>query len=177
MDRLYHCTVGTYRALVKPWLGGVSAEKRLLDGGNWFGNDSTWRMVVDLFKIAMYADKEGILRETPQRAIFSIVDGIVGGENNGPLAPDEKRAGVVIGGPNPLAVDIIGARLIGFDWQELKWVRRLVDLDFVSDPSELRIESNIPQFTAMFETQDPLLDFVPHMGWQGHLELARSNKS
>ena len=95
LERVYNSIVKTYRRLVKPWFGGVSPEKRLLDGGNWHGNDSAWRMAVDLMRIAILADKEGTLKETPQRKIFSVVDGIIGGENNGPLVPDRQISGVI----------------------------------------------------------------------------------
>jgi len=87
--------------------------------GNWYGNDTTWRMVIDLNRILMYADKNGNLQDSPARRIFCIVDGIVGGEGNGPLDPTPKPAGIVLAGMNPVAVDLVCARLMGFDYKRL----------------------------------------------------------
>ena len=87
--------------------------------GNWYGNDTAWRMVIDLNRILMYADKNGHLQDTPVRRIFCIVDGIIGGEGNGPLDPTPKPAGIVLAGMNPVAVDLVCARLMGFDYKQL----------------------------------------------------------
>jgi uncharacterized protein (DUF362 family) len=104
------------------------------------------------------------------------VDGIIGGENNGPLSPDEKRAGVLIAGFDPLAVDIVGCRLMGFDWKKLKWATDFVENErfncFVRDISSIRIKSWTDEFLNMFETNDKLLDFLPHPGWRGYVELS-----
>ena len=48
--------------------------------GSWHGNDTIWRAVVDLNKILLYADGEGVMRDTPQRRYYAIVDGVVAGE-------------------------------------------------------------------------------------------------
>lgn len=53
-------------------------------------------MTSDLMKITIYPDKDGILNNFLQQRIFSIVDGIIGGENNGLLAPNRKEAGIII---------------------------------------------------------------------------------
>ncbi|HIE98753.1 MAG TPA: DUF362 domain-containing protein [Fuerstia sp.] len=68
----------------------LSDETDRTDGGNWHGNDTCWRMVADLAKLMCYADNEGTLHETPQRAMFCVVDGIIGGDGNGPMRPDAR---------------------------------------------------------------------------------------
>lgn len=169
-DRAYDYFVKIYRSLVKPWFGSVSAEKWILDGGNWYGNDSTWRMVVDLMRVAIFADKNGNLTNEPQRKIFSIVDGIIGGDNNGPLVPDEKKAGVIMAGSNPLAVDIVGTRLMDFNWEKLKWIGYLMDDDFFVSSEDIRILSENPDIMSAFQSSDPILGFTPHPGWKGFIE-------
>src|SRR5579875_2846957 len=47
------------------------------------------------------------------RPDFAIVDGIVGMEGNGPIQGRPKRAGVLIFGDDPVAVDATAARLMG----------------------------------------------------------------
>jgi len=87
--------------------------------GNWYGNDTTWRMVIDLNRILAYADKNGNILDRPARHIFCIVDGIVGGEGNGPLDPTPKKVGMVLAGGNGVAVDLACAHLMGFDYRRL----------------------------------------------------------
>src|SRR5439155_27141491 len=84
--------------------------------GNWSGNDTCWRMAADLIRIALFADRNGKLCTTPQRRFLSVVDGIIGGEGNGPLHPTPKPCGVLLAGMHPVAVDLVCARLMGFDY-------------------------------------------------------------
>lgn len=116
MNSLYIAIFNFCKRFLKPIIGKVPENKMIFNCGNWYGNDIAWRMVSDLMKTILYVDKKGMLRNNPQRKVFSIIDGIIGGENNGPLTPDEKKGGIVISGFNLLAVDIVGARLMGFDW-------------------------------------------------------------
>jgi hypothetical protein len=171
---LYAAAVTTYR-LLKPVIGSFDKSKLMLDAGNWHGNDSAWRMVSDLMKVIIYADKDGIMQDAPQRKVFCVIDGIIGGEKNGPLAPDEKKAGVVICGLNPLAVDVVGARLMGFDWKRVRYVTNLFanrHFDFyLRGAKSIKVASNKPEFESMFDTDSRLLQFTPHPGWRGHLEL------
>ena len=53
--------------------------------GNWYGNDTCWRMVMDLNKIAEYGCADGTISTVPQRQIWSLVDATIGGEGAGPL--------------------------------------------------------------------------------------------
>lgn len=170
-DRAYQALASGYRAVVKPWLGGVAKEKQAFDGGNWHGNDSAWRMVVDLMKIVHYADAEGRIHADPQRRILSVVDGIVGGENNGPLTPDARPVGVIAAGRNPLAVDLVCTRLIGFDPLRLKWIAALLAGPYFASLGAIEVRSEEESLREMLRTRDPLLAFRPHPGWAGQVEI------
>ena len=144
--------------------------------GNWYGNDTTWRMVIDLNRILMYADNNGHLQDNPARGIFCIVDGIVGGEGNGPLDPTPKPANMVLAGNNALAVDLVCARLMGFDYRQLRVLHRaLADHSMPVcgfEYDEVVCKSKDPQFSrALAEFDGMGLAFKPHFGWQGHVEL------
>ena len=160
-----------------PELEAVVKGDHMLHGGNWHGNDTAWRMTADLGRAVVFADAEGVVRDTPQRRFFSVVDGIVAGEREGPLAPDPVRAGVLLAGENPLAVDIAGARVIGQDWRKLKFVRWLLEQsphDFgIRDPAaDVEIAADPAEWSAML--RDPGVEtyrFEPHPGWVGHVEL------
>lgn len=45
-------------------------------------------MVLDLNRILVYGDAHGAVHDAPQRKIFSLTDGIVAWDRNGPLAPE-----------------------------------------------------------------------------------------
>jgi len=54
---------------------------------------------------------------------FAIVDGIVGMEGNGPIQGTPKRAGVLIFGEDPVAVDATAARLMRIDPSKVEHLR------------------------------------------------------
>ena len=157
---------------------GIKAgeDKRILDAGNWYGNDSAWRMTADLMKIITYADAQGRLHDTPQRRVYSIVDGIIGGDRNGPLTPDPVPAGILIGGENFLAVDLVATRLMGFDPLKLSLYRHLL---LEAKPGYgLRRPADVVVFSEESAWQECLtnktekyLDFKPHPGWKGTVEI------
>jgi uncharacterized protein (DUF362 family) len=79
----------------------------------WHGNDTTWRMVLDLNRIAEYGLIDGTLSEIPQRHIFSLCDGIIGGQGDGPLEPDPLALGVISFTNNSAVNDNAMAILMG----------------------------------------------------------------
>jgi uncharacterized protein (DUF362 family) len=155
----------------------VEKEKRLLDVGNWYGNDSAWRMCVDLIKLIMFADKDGGLHQNrKQRRLFSIIDGIVGGENKGPLEPDPNRSGVLIASESFLAADIVGARLMGFDPMKVKTLSYLLsdsDWDYgVKEYADINVRSADASIRdCLDDSTNKFFDYKPYPGWVGHIEI------
>ena len=94
--------------------------------GNWSGNDTLWRTILDLNRILLHADKRGVMRHERQRTVLTLIDGIVAGEGNGPLAPEPKRCGVLVGGLDPWACDWVTTRMMGVD---------PVAIGFLADPA------------------------------------------
>lgn len=78
----------------------------------WFGNDTTWRMVLDLNLIALYGKTDGTISETPQRILFSLCDGIVGGQGDGPLKPEPLALGFLGFTNNSALIDLCFAELM-----------------------------------------------------------------
>jgi uncharacterized protein (DUF362 family) len=124
--------------------------------GNWHGNDTTWRMVLDLNRALFEFDGAGQPRTKPLRYL-SIVDGIIAGEGDGPMEADAKPCGVLLAGTNPAAVDFVCAQVMGFDWQKLPVVREGLQ-QFGLTPEDI-----------MADIGDPFY-FKPHFGWKGHIE-------
>lgn len=169
-------------------LGGVWARKikrlgkkifggsdQVVREGNWYGNDTAWRMVLDLNKVLFYYAGDGTLRKEPRRYL-SIVDGIIAGEGDGPVAAEPKPAGLLVAGFNPVAVDTACAVLMGFDYRKIPLLACAWKIsnhplaDF--HPSEIHFLSNMPYWNGKLEDLEraPHLGFLPHFGWRGHIE-------
>ncbi len=147
--------------------------QKVVRSGNWHGNDTCWRMVLDLNKCLWFFDGDGRRRTKPLRYL-SIVDGIVAGEGNGPMAPDAKPCGVILAGLHPVAVDCVAATVMGFDWRKMRLLRnsfRMRELNFVSfEPADIRVISNQPAWAGSMEGMDDTFRFRPHFGWVGAIE-------
>jgi hypothetical protein len=92
-------------------------------GGGWSGNDTAWRMALDLARILHYANVRGEMRGEFQRTHLSLIDGIIGGEAEGPLRPTPIRSGAVVFGDSLASTDRVACRLMGFDPEEIPLVR------------------------------------------------------
>ncbi len=65
-----------------------------------------------------------MLRETPQRRHLTLIDGIVAGEGDGPLAPTPVDAGALLFADDVVLADRIACRLMGFDPHDVPLVDR-----------------------------------------------------
>jgi uncharacterized protein (DUF362 family) len=159
----------------KIFWGGKSVKEMSLEflsrnamEGSWFGNDTLWRTIVDLNNILFFADKEGQIRNEPQRSYLAIVDGIIAGEKNGPMEHLPKQCGSIIGGFNPVAVDYVAATLMGFDYSKIPQINR----NFVN--STFKLASFYPEEIQIRSLPEAVeaLNFQPPSGWEGHIEIA-----
>ncbi len=107
MEILHYLLTGTLRQL------GV------IRGGAWYGNDTTWRMTLDLARILQYGSSAGVLHENRQRRHLVLIDGIIGGEGNGPLAPTPVDCGTLIFADDPTLADRVAWRLMGYQPEAL----------------------------------------------------------
>ena len=156
---------------------------QFIRAGNWYGNRTTWRMCCDLNRCLYYSDKDGLHldHDGPVRTVLTIIDGVLAGEGEGPLAPADVPLGSVIAGADPVAVDLVAVRLMGFDESKLSKlrgpmedegpritaVRSAADVEVgevasVSGNTETRTLDDITTTTA----------FEAHAGWIGHVEHA-----
>jgi uncharacterized protein (DUF362 family) len=151
--------------------------QKVVRSGNWHGNDTCWRMVLDLNKCLFFFDGTGQPRTEPLRYL-ALVDGIIGGEGDGPLAPDPKPCGMVLAGTHPVAVDLVAARLMGFDWHKLRMLRQAFDLrglSFVNFQAEdVRVKSHASCWQGACAELKGGFGFRPHFGWTGAIELDRA---
>ena len=149
---------------------------KVVRSGNWHGNDTCWRMVLDLNQCLFYFDGNGQRRKKPLRYL-AVVDGIIGGEGNGPMAPDPKPCGVIVAGTHPAAVDCVAATLMGFDWRKLRLLKNCFarESNFVPFQAEaIEVISNQPEWSGKLEQIVDTFNFRPHFGWVGAIESPQS---
>jgi len=85
--------------------------------GNWWGNDTAWRMVVDL--VAVLHER----RHMAGKPTVFVYDGLVVGEGDGPLGPEAVDLGLLGAADDPVAGDIAVARELGVDIRSMPLLR------------------------------------------------------
>jgi hypothetical protein len=145
--------------------------------GAWWGNDTAWRMTLDLARIAHYAGLDGSMRPKMQRRHLSLIDGIVGGEGEGPLSPSPVDSGVVVFSDDLVTGDRVAARLMGLDPQAIPLIREAIrsmphPLTSVgASPVDVVVNGALRKESAL----TPVLGraFRPPSGWRKHFSAGR----
>lgn len=114
----------------RPWRRAASAIDRLCRSGGdtiregaWHGNDTAWRMALDLNRLLLYGRIDGTLSREKQREVYSLTDAIVAGQGEGPLSPSPLSLGVVTFAASSAYADLVHSSLLRFDWRRLPIVR------------------------------------------------------
>jgi hypothetical protein len=136
-----------------------------IEHGDWYGNDTIWRTIIDLNRILLYADCSGKMRETPQRGYFSLVDGIIGSQGEGPMTGFGIPCGVLIGGYAPLTVDVVATRIMGFEPSRVPQLRYADQRYFLGYRELSEIEVIVSGNSSI-----PCFNFIPPKGWRGYVE-------
>lgn len=127
--------------------------------GAWPGNDTIWRMVVDLYT--------GMLRKS--RRYFSVVDGIVGGEGQGPFCPTSKNANTLVCGDDLLVTDCVTARYMGLDPQKISYLSYFLNNydKYGVDYNSIEVIMNGKPQRDYFSSEDLYADFFVMDQWKG----------
>ena len=142
----------------------------------WHGNDTLWRTLQDTNRIVFYADKNGKMSDKPQRAHFTIIDGIIGGEKNGPVNCDPVYPGIMMAGYNALAIDTVGASLMGFDYKKIPLINNTFKTVNSKQPlffggvEDIKVVDDDKEFNLNSYQKYRNLNFEPHPNWKGHIE-------
>lgn len=164
------------RSVGRPVFGDTEQSVR---SGNWWGNDTVWRMCLDLNKIVLYGNPDGSLRAPLPRnrkRHYALVDGILAGQGRGPLNPDPVAAGVVLFGVHPPSVDTACAYLMGFDPAKIPIVTGAFQSRGMplADHSwrDVEVCSNHAAWNGPLVgiPSNQTFHFEPHFGWKGRIE-------
>ena len=97
--------------------------------GSWEGNDTCWRMAVDIARCVTHASKTGELLDAPQRKHVVFTDGIIGGEGEGPLDPRPVKSGFLSFASDCYAADYVSCTAMGFNPEKFPIISSLPGLN------------------------------------------------
>jgi uncharacterized protein (DUF362 family) len=196
LDRARSQATEVARALLKRGIGSraVRLVRRVetaargdafIRSGNWHGNRTTWRMCVDLNRCLYYSDARGAHFDAPEpvRRVLTVIDGVVAGEGEGPLAPRDVPLGVILAATDPIALDLAAVRLMGFDEERLPKLREPMRdtglrITAVRSPADVAVcevdPSGFGEKRLRLDEIEARRPFAPHSGWRGHVERRAS---
>lgn len=128
--------------------------------GNWKGNDTIWRTILDLNRIAAYADSVGKMQDTRQRNQFALIDGIVSQQGEGPMAGNSVPTSIIFGGLNPILVDALAVKTMGLNYQLFKSVSQAHKIE------KWQLLNAIEPDLSFSDIDVPDLNFELPRGWR-----------
>jgi uncharacterized protein (DUF362 family) len=139
--------------------------------GDWFGNDTAWRMSIDTCQAALFGRPDGTFAEEQARPCLHLVDAIMAGDRNGPLKPEPKHVGLVAGSLDPVALDTACVRVMGY---RPDTVPHLAGIEAAGRRLGTKDESEIDVvLNGETRTPESLMDlgirFVPPDAWAARL--------
>lgn len=155
-------------------LAGKIGSKTDYEGG-WYGNDTTWRMVLDINRIVLFGNQNGDMNPKALRKVFSITDAIIAGDTEGPLSVEPVYLGLVTFSASSGMADLVHATLMHFDWHKIPCIRESFNqMNFPlnkTNPENCRVivdgkEIQIDELAKKYGKP-----FRPAKHWKGHIEL------
>jgi uncharacterized protein (DUF362 family) len=142
--------VGLLRSLRK--VEKIILPEFVARSGNWSGNDTAWRMVIDLVTILRRK------REDAGRPTLFVYDGLVVGEGDGPLAPYSLEYGMLASSLDPVAGDRAVATELGVDPDSMPLLREATARSIWSSESASALSKTIVGI-------NPGIPVRMHPGW------------
>jgi uncharacterized protein (DUF362 family) len=156
-------------------VGKITGNDLQIEGG-WHGNDTVWRMTLDLNAILLYGDSSGSMKDSPQRTVYSLTDAIIAGDTEGPLNVEPVRSGVVTFGSSTAFVDLVNACLMHFDYKKIHTIREAFRMEYYKltqhQPEDCNPIANGQDLSMGELIGKTGKKFRPSAGWAGHIELA-----
>ena len=148
--------------------------------GSWYGNDTIWRMVLDLNRIILYGTKDGVLSDNRLRNIYSLTDAVIIGEGQGPLTPSPKFLGYITFARSSAFADIAHSTLMKYDWRKIPVIfnsfgkyrypitsKKPESVSFHCNGKAYNIDELVLEFGKYCKPSD---------GWKEHIEIDYSNR-
>ena len=151
-------------------LGGVvlwrvsRPDMSTLANAGWYGNDTIWRTVLDLNTIALYGDSEGRIHKEQQRHLYTIMDGIIGGQGEGPLFPDPSPLGILAMSDNPYLMDVVAGHLYHLKIEKIPLLKEAAKL---IESVKYKLLMNTKEI-SLNDISDYGIDITMTSGWQNY---------
>lgn len=150
--------------------------------GSWHGNDTVWRMSLDLQRIVRFGRCDGTLAETPQRHVLDITDAVLAGDHEGPLAPRPLPLRMLTLGASPAELEFVHCLLFGMDplrvplvREALRETRRRPLVTAAPGAIEVYVDGRRTPPHELFARHG--VAATPCAGWVGHCELEERSRS
>ncbi len=101
------------------------------------------------------------MTDRPQRRYLALVDGIIAGEGEGPLASTPRHAGLLIAGRDPALVDVACARAMGYGEGAIRMIHRAL----ATSGRPLLPSSDVAALRVVVDGPAPTGVFVPPKTW------------
>ncbi|MDP3583142.1 MAG: hypothetical protein Q8S39_14500, partial [Ignavibacteria bacterium] len=99
-----------------------------------------------------------------QLKTFSVVDGVIGGDTDGPHFPNKVESKVIVSGEDFIAVDAVCVRLMDFNIDIVKYLKHLLSQYRIS-LSEISVRSKQCDVQNFFDKDKDYLAFRPPYRW------------
>jgi uncharacterized protein (DUF362 family) len=143
-----------------------------LGEGDWWGNDTIWRTTLDMNVLLRYGTRDGRVASEPQRSYLAVVDAVLAGEGEGPLCPVPKEVGVVLASQDPVACDLVAARLAGFDPSRIPTISRAAEAGRPLGTNDCDLVRIVSAGGELAPEEVPVIPFEPSKGWKGYIEAS-----
>lgn len=132
--------------------------------GSWHGNDTIWRVIKDINAIIFYANKSGKMENKMQRRYLCIGDAVICSDGEGPMRGQPRKEGFLFGGMEPVCIDCVAARLIGFDYKKIPQIREGFGGDYFWRICNFKKEDIVSK-SNVEKIEEVNLKFRPSSGW------------
>lgn len=145
--------------------------------GSWYGNRTISRTVNDLNRAILYCGIDGKLKKKPQRKILYLVDGLICGEGEGPMAATSKYCNMLLWGYNAYAIDLVVSRIMGFDYNKIDTFKVCSSIknykisEFKPEEVEIYLNGVVESLKLNNLREHINFIFKPSSGWINHIEL------
>lgn len=143
----------------------IEYQKLRMLRGAWGGNDTTWRMAADIYNVFVN-DLTGFRKANNYNSkFFSVIDGVIAGETDGPHFPGVVNSGVLLSGQNFLSIDAAAVRLMDLNVYGLQYLKTLMEQDNISI-KDIKVISNDFEASDFWNHKIKYLQFKPPHRWE-----------
>ena len=98
------------------------------------------------------------------------------GDGEGPLHPAPREVGAVILGRDPVACDVVAARIAGFDQEKIPTIARASEVSRPLGTNDPRLIEVVSLDRSLSVSDLPSFGFAASGGWKGVIESSGASR-